>query len=102
MVKEIEELKKIYAKLKGQIFYYIEEKPIYTEKRLHGGWDHLGPLPDVIIPILVGEDKKVKKIKINENNLHILLEEEIFKTQEDAEWKILIEESKRLKEEVKK
>lgn len=102
MVKEIKELKKIYNKLKGQIFYYIEEKPIYTEKRLHGGWDHLGPLPDVIVPVLIGKDKKAKEIKIHEGNLHILLREEIFKTKEEAEWRILIEENEYSKEEVKK
>lgn len=102
MVKEVEKLKKIFNKLKGQTFYYIEEKDIYTEKRLHGGWDHLGPLPDVIVPILIGKDKKAKEIKIHEGNLHILLREEIFKTKEDAEWRILIEENKYSKEEVKK
>ena len=86
---EVEEFKKIYNKLKGQTFYYLEKVPCYEYETIHGGWDHLGPLPDRVCQIFTGYKYKVEKRNISSSTISLLFTKECYFDEETANWAVL-------------
>ena len=88
-----------FNKIKGKKIYFVDKEYTYKNVRTPGGYDHLGPLPDVITREIDKIDFYVKTETIDKYNIEeILTAEKVYFTKEDANWAAAIkqrEENKR-------
>lgn len=85
----ITNFKKEYEKIEGKPFWYIKEKPVYRTVRKPGGYDHLGQLPDTVFRLVDRYEYEVVKEFISPDSLVLLLDEECYFNEEDANWAVL-------------
>lgn len=92
-----EKFKEDYEKIKGEPFWIIRQNPIYETVREHGGYDHLGCLPDKVYDVLRGYEYKVEKRIVNPYTMHLLVAGEYWLDEESANWVALSRNQKEAK-----
>lgn len=97
--QQLNNLKELFLSIKGKKVYYLKEIPIKETVREPGGYDHLGCLPDLVYTQIIGYKTKIDFFYINEHNIEELIENlvnnNIFLTEEDAQWTKLIQDKEK-------